>query len=696
MKALYAWMLEFVELPASPEQLRAALSAAGITVDSVEDSPAGPRFEVDLTTNRPDCLGHYGLAREAAAAFRASLKRIQPKLNEVREPAAAATSVTIEAPELCARFTARVIRGVRVGPSPAWLRERLEALGQASINNIVDATNYVMFELGHPLHAFDLDRLAGGCIVVRRARPGERITTLDGIERTLTPEMLVVADAERPQGLAGVMGGAASEIALETKNVLLECAWFDPVSIRRTARALGLRTEASTRFERGMDPEMAELASRRCAELIHELAGGEILAGVVDAYPRPPERQKLLLTRRELLRIMGADVPDREIEAILSALGFAPVRVDETRGRAGSLMAAWECVRPTWRHDVTREIDLIEEVARHYGYDRFPARMPPARQPAQLRPHAEALAELRATLLALGYDEIIASPLVHPDRDALFAPPQCQPVPIANPLSTETSQMRRSGIVSMVDVLEWNLNHGQRNLRLFEFGRSYELHNGQPLERAVLTLGATGLARRKSIHESERAFTFADLKGDLEALGVRVGGFQWESGTPDWLAPEHSARLLCIAGDDLHEIGVAGVLDRHLTSRLKLRQEIFLAELLLEPLCTAYEARRAALRFRELPRFPAVERDLSLLLDQSVRFAQVRDTIRALDLPELVRIEALDRFHGGTIPPGKYSLLVRLTFQSPRATLTDAQVNEFVVRIVEALGQRLSAVLRTV
>jgi phenylalanyl-tRNA synthetase beta chain len=694
MKALYPWILEFVELQASPEQLRHALSAAGITVDSVDDSPAGPRFEVDLTTNRPDCLGHYGLAREVAAAFRAPLKRIHPKLNEARERAEATTRVHIEAPELCARFTARVIRGVQVGPSPDWLRQRLEALGQASINNIVDATNYVMFELGHPLHAFDLDRLAEGRIVVRRARPGERIITLDGIERTLTPEMLVVADAERPQGIAGVMGGVASEIALETKQVLLECAWFDPVSIRRTARALGLRTEASTRFERGMDPELAELASRRCAELIQQLAGGEILAGLVDAYPRPPERQKLLLTRRELLRIMGADVPDHEIEAILSALGFAPVRVDETRGRTGSLMAAWECVRPTWRHDVTREVDLIEEVARHYGYDRFPARMPPARQPARPRPHAEALAELRTTLLALGYDEIIASPLVHPDRDALFAPAQYQPVLIANPLSAETSQMRRSGIVSLVDVLEWNLNHGQRNLRLFEFGRRYALRDGRPLETPVLTLGATGLARRKSVHESERAFSIADLKGDLEALAERVGGFLWEPGAPEWLAAERSARLLCATGDGLREIGLAGALDRRLTTRLKLRQEVFVAELLLEPLCAAYEAHRAALRFRELPRFPAVERDLSLLLDQDVRFTQVRDTIGALDLPELVRIEALDRFRGGTIPPDKYSLLVRLTFQSPRATLTDAQVNEFVARVVEALRERLGATLR--
>ncbi len=695
MKALYNWVKEFVPLKASAEELRRALSNAGIVVDSVEDSPAGPRLEVDLTTNRPDCLGHYGLAREAAAAFRATLERVNPKLREAKEKAEAVTRVTIEAPELCARFTARVIRGVRVGPSPAWLRERLEAVGQATINNIVDATNYVMLELGHPLHAFDLDRLAEGRIVVRRARRGEKIRTLDNVERALTPEMLVIADAERAQGIAGVMGGAASEIALETKNVLLECAWFEPASIRRTARALGLRTEASTRFERGMDPEMAELASRRCAELIQQLAGGEILAGVVDEYPRPPERQRITLTRRELLRVMGADVPDRDIEEILAALGFAPARADELRGSAGSLMAAWECTKPSWRHDTTREIDLIEEVARHFGYGNFPARMPPARQAARPMPHAEAADRLREVLLGLGYDEIICSPLVSPERDAIFAPPARKPAPLANPLSVESSVMRRTGIVSMVDALEWNINRGQRNLRLFEFGRAYQLGDGQPVETPVLTLGATGLARRKSVHEAERGFGFADLKGDLDTLGELAGCFHWEEGAPEWLDAACSARVSCAPGAAQGEIGVAGRLARSVTARLKLRQEVFVAELLLEPLFAGYEARRAAVRFRDLPRFPAVERDFSLLLSEQTNFGQVRDVIHAISIPEIVRIEAVDRFRGGQIPAGKYSLLVRVTFQSAQATLTDAQVNEFAGRITAALEQRLGATLRS-
>ena len=294
----------------------------------------------------------------------------------------------IEAPELCGRYTARVLRGVKVQPSPEWLRKRLEALGQASINNIVDATNYVMLELGQPMHAFDMDRLAERRIVVRRARAGEKMRTLDGIERTLTPEICVIADAARAVAIGGIMGGAESEIGFATRNVLLESAWFDPISIRRSSKALGLRTEASTRFERGADPEMAELASRRCAALIRELAGGEILAGGVDVYPARREPLPIELSRKELLRLMGADVPDEEIEAILGALGFAPHRIDDECD--DSALARWQCEQPSWRQDVWREVDLIEEVARHYGLDKFPPRLPAAKQPAARLPHAQA------------------------------------------------------------------------------------------------------------------------------------------------------------------------------------------------------------------------------------------------------------------------------------------------------------------
>ena len=390
MKIVYNWLKEFVDATAAPSDLRARLSLAGVAVDSIEESPAGPVLDVEITANRPDCLGHFGIARETAAIYRLPVKPLQPKLRESAEKVTDATRVDIESPELCGRYTARILRGVKIQPSPDWLRERLAAIGQNSINNVVDITNYVMFELGQPLHAFDLDKLQDRRIVVRRAKPGEKMRTLDGAERTLAKEMCVIADATRAIAIAGVMGGSETEISSASRNILIESAWFDPISIRRTSKALGLRTEASYRFERGSDPEMAELASRRTAELIQQVAGGEILAGVVDAYPRRESPAEITLARKGLLRVMGADVPDRDIEEILTALGFHPVHSDANRGNAAALEASWKCQQPSWRRDVSREIDLIEEVARHYGYEKFPPRLPPSKQAAHRLPHAEA------------------------------------------------------------------------------------------------------------------------------------------------------------------------------------------------------------------------------------------------------------------------------------------------------------------
>jgi phenylalanyl-tRNA synthetase beta chain len=704
MKVVYNWLKEFVDVTASPADLRARLSLAGVAVDSIAETAAGPVLDAEVTANRPDCLGHLGIAREVAAIYRLPLKPLHPKLKEAAEKAADATRVEIAAPDLCGRFTARVLRGLKVQPSPDWLRQGLEAIGEKSINNVVDVTNYVMFELGHPLHAFDFDKLQQHRIVVRRAQGAEKIRTLDGAERTLAKDMCVVADAARAVGIGGVMGGAETEISFSTRNVLLECAWFDPVSIRRTSKALGLRSEASYRFERGADPEMAELASRRAAELMQEVAGGELLAGVVDVYPhRAPER-KIELSRQELLRVMGADVPDREIEAILSALGFHPVRVDVNRGSDGSIAAVWECRQVSWRQDVTRGIDLIEEVARHYGYDKFPPQLPPAKLPAHRLPHAEAQDRLRERIVALGYQEIVEIPIVDTQRNELFRPENLAPAVIGNPLAEDASVMRSSGVVSMLRAMEWNLNHGQRNLRLFEIGKTYQLRDGEPVETQVLTLGATGMAQEKTLYEAARALGFADLKGDLDLLGVLAGELVWQPGGASWLDASRRGHLAlrragakAAQGSDLIELdvfGMAGKLARRIADLYKFRQDVFVAEMKLEPLVAAVEAADAARRFKPLPRFPAVERDFSLLLADGVPFWQINQAIRSLAIAEIESIEAADLFHGGQVPAGKFSLMIRVKFQSAEATFTDAQLNDFSARIVAALQEKLGATLR--
>src|SRR5690242_3355397 len=590
MKVVYNWLKDFVDVAATPQELASRLALSGTNIGGVENGPHGAVIEAEVSSNRPDCLGHYGIAREVAAIYKLSLKHVSPKPAESAAKASDAVKVEIQSPDLCGRFTARAIRNVKIQPSPKWLKDRLEASGVASISNVVDISNYVMLELGHALHTFDYDKVRDHKIVVRAARPKEKMHTLDGVEREFAPGICMISDGDgsRAIGIGGIMGGAETEISFSTKNILIECAWFEPIAIRRAARFLKLHTEVSTRFGRGADPEMAELASRRAAELILQLAGGALLAGVVDAYPGKRAAKKIQLTRAELLRVMGADVPDKEVESILSALGFSPVRIDQNRGAAGSLLAAWECTQPSWRAEVEREIDLIEEVARVHGLDKFPPRLPAARQGAQRLPKFEPETRLRERFIGLGYREILTIPHVAEERDALFRPDGVAPARLANPLSEEAGVLRSTGLVTMAAALEWNLNHGQRNVRLFEIGRHYRLDGAQSVETPILTIGATGEAREKGVVEGENArdYELADLKGDLDAIGALAVGFAWQQGGSSWL---HAAQRGLISLSS-REIGQAGQLARRVADKFKLRQEIFLAEIELDPIYAAFRA----------------------------------------------------------------------------------------------------------
>jgi phenylalanyl-tRNA synthetase beta chain len=692
MKVVYNWLKDFVDVSATPQELASRLALSGTNIGGIENGAHGAVIEAEVSSNRPDCLGHYGIAREVAAIYKLPLKHVSPKPAESAAKASDAVNVEIQSPELCGRFTARVIRNVKIQPSPKWLKDRLEASGVSSISNVVDVSNYVMLELGHPLHAFDYDRVRDHKIVVRRAKQNEKMKTLDGLQRQLDSNICMIADgdASRAVGIGGIMGGAETEISSSTKNVLIECAWFEPIAIRRAARFLKLHTEASTRFGRGADPEMAELASRRAAELILQLAGGELLSGVVDIYPGKRAAKTIRVTRAEILRVMGADVPDKEVEASLSALGFAPVRVDQNRGAEGSLLAAWECTQPSWRAEVEREIDLIEEIARIYGLDKFPPRLPAARQGAARLPHYEAETRLRERLIGLGYREILTIPHVAEERDALFRPDGVSPARLANPLSEEANVLRSTGIVTMAGALEWNLNHGQRNVRLFEIGSHYRLNGNEPIETRVLTIGATGKAREKGIYENAREYEFADLKGDLNSVGELASAFRWQQGGPGWLHGARCGRIFL--GQE--ELGAAGQLARRVAEQLKLRQDVFLAELRLDPVYAAMHAAKEARRYEPLPRYPSVERDFSLLLSDGTHFADVTKAIQSLNIAEIISIEATDLFRGKNVPAGKYSLLVRVTFQSREATLTDAQIGDFSGRIVAALEKQLGAQLR--
>ena len=423
-----------------------------------------------------------------------------------------------------------------------------------------------------------------------------------------------------------------------------------------------------------------------------------MLAGVVDVYPGRAEAPLIELTRKEFLRVMGADVPDAEIEAILAGLGFRARAFGCGARQRGSPEAAWKCRRPSWRGDVTREVDLVEEVARIYGVDKFPARLPAAKLPAARLEYAEADDRLREILIGLGYQEIITIPIVDEPSDAMFRPEGAAPARIANPLAEDASVMRSTGAVTMARTLEWNLNHGQRNVRLFEFGKTYGWNGTQPVETRVVTLGATGLAREKGVAETERAYAFADLKGDLDQIGHLAGGLAWTAGGPEWLHGAHagtiSLRADGAAARPVGPIGHAGQLSRRVSERFKLRQDAYIAELELEPLCAGYKSARAALRYKPLSRFPAVERDFSLVLADGTTFAGIEEAIRALGIAEVSSIDAVDLFRGKNVPEGKFALLVRVRFESRQATLTEAQLTDFSSRILAALEQKLGATLR--
>jgi phenylalanyl-tRNA synthetase beta chain len=653
MRILLSWVREFIDLPESPREIAHALTMTGITVESVGEEQSETVFEMDITTNRPDAMNHLGVARELGAAYGRPVRRPEIGFREDARAAATVTSIDIADPDLCRRYTGRVAVGIKVGYAPDWMRRRLELCGIRSINNVADITNYVLLEAGHPTHAFDLDTLAGPRIIVRRALPGERLLTLDGVERTLQPSHLVIADAERAVALAGIMGGGETEISLRTKNVLLESAWFDPASIRRTARQHGMHTEASHRFERGADIEAAPWANDRIAGLLEAFAGATILGGLIDAYPKRLARPAIRLRASEVRRHLGVDIPAAEIERILRALGF------EVQGEL--------VTPPSARLDVEREIDVIEEVARIWGYDRFPLTLPSWSGHAQPAENHRAEQRLRDTARSLGYDEAVTVSFSSTAEAERFG--SWPAVPVRNPLSELHAVMRNSAIPALLRAIEWNLNRGVSDARLFEVGRLYRPDSDVFAETPVLGLAATG-------------YDLYAAKSDvLQLLNVfATGPLRLDRAPPaPYYRQGRSARVLA----SVSEVARFGELD---LEERKLRQPVLVAELWLDRLY------RLPLRepvFRPLPRVPAVDRDFSLLLPVGVLFAQILEAIGEREY--LVRIEPVEVFRGDQVPAGKYSLLLRAVWQRDDVSLTDEQVNEYARDLVDTLRRKLGA-----
>ena len=671
MQVLLSWLQDFVELPEYPEEIAETLTMAGMAVDAVHQHDGETVFELDITANRPDALNHFGVARELSAIYRRPMKTLAVDVSESDEPASSRASIEIADADLCARYSGRVLLGVEVKPSPGWMRKRLELCGVRGINNIADLTNYVLLELGHPTHAFDLDLLDQSKIIVRRARQGEELQTLDGLERKLSPEHLVIADASRPVALAGVMGGADTEISGSTRNVLLEAAWFQPRLIRRTARHFGMHTEASHRFERGADAGATVWATDRIAHLFAQVGAGTVLRGVIDCYPGAAERGKIQLRAARIGRLLGAEVPGEEVKKILEALGFGAEPVE----------GGWEVTPPSHRLDVDREIDLIEEVARVHGYHKFPMTLPPAFGGTEEPPHAREEAAVRSALRSLGYDETISYSFISEEEASHFG--SWEPVAIRNPVSEPWSVMRNTAIPSMLKALERNLNRSESDVRLMEIGRLYRAGGDPYREPPVLAMGATGMVRRPSLGDEGAPFDFFALKSDiltlLSGFGIEEISFDARD-LPACYSAGNSARLLLNGVAS----GTLGELDPKLAEARKIRQPVYVAEIFLDPLWRAGLKPR---KYQKLPKVPAVHRDLSLFVPESVSFAEIRATVGQQD--DLRGLEPIEVFRGKQVPEGCYSLLLRAIWQKDSESMTDDEVNQYAGHIVASLSKTL-------
>jgi len=700
VKILTNWLRSYLpQLRVDDAQLAEDLTLRGIAVEGIYSlgEGNGSLYEMDITTNRVDAMNHYGIAREAATIYGLALPALQYALPGAR-PTEQPFSVKIEATDACGRFTARVLRDVTIGESRDWfagaeVKTFFGLLEQKLISNAVDATNFAWLAMGQPTHAFDLDKIDGG-IIVRRARKGEMLKTLDGLVRILDPDDLVVADHRKPLALAGVMGGWDTMITAETKNVLVEAAWFDPMAVRRTARRHGLHTDASHRFERGADFNAAPVASALVSAVLLASGGwieGELVDVRVEAIEaRTASRKPISLHLGEVYRMLGATL-DKDgivaetVETVLKGLGC---RLSEDLGdlREGSL--SWNVALPSWRLDLEREIDLIEEIARVYGYNRFANTLPAFGEGVKALPWAEKETAVRDTLRAAGFNEAISSSFCSAAEGALTAPQPGLVVPLGNPLSEEAGVLRPSLIPGMLSMIAGNLNRDVSDVRLFELGTVFSGTAERVDERPSLAFGAAGALPQESALHPSRSIDFHDIKGAVEHLlsrfeikAVYFDRFPAEAGImPEWLHPYRSARVVA----EGVTAGWFGQLHPREAASRKIEDAVRVGEIYLDRL---YKLPLRTPAAKEISRFQPVRRDFSLVLDESIAWETLDGALRSLQIPELVDWRVREVFRDARMGKGEYSLLLGTTFQAPDRTLRELELQSFQTQVVEAVGK---------
>lgn len=679
MKISIAWIKEYLETDVPASEIIDALNRIGLMVESEEERDGDTILDVETYANRPDTLGHLGMAREVAAALGLRLKAKEWPLLEMAVDTTEVVDVQVQDEALCPRYCGLIVKGVKVGPSPVWLRQKIEAMGLNPINNVVDITNYVLFATSQPIHAFDLEKIAGSRVIIRRARKGERLLCLDGTDLGLLPEMLVIADEAKPVALAGVIGGQESAVTEETKDVFIESACFDPVSVRQTRKAAGLQTDASYRFERGADISFPPQAALMVASLLTQF-GGKATRGIVDAYPAPRKKKEIVLRHRRVSDLLGVEVSQSFISKTLQDLEFG---VDLQQA------GVWRVKVPAFRVDIDREADLIEEIARFFGYENIPSVLAPLKviEPITDKKR-EKLTKLRPLLFHHGFNEVINFSFSDPDKEKLLGT-GLEPVEIRNPISSRASLLRTSLLGGLLDTLVWNRNRGLEGVHIFEIGNIYCREDQECVES--LTLGLLGEGPLSESHwkaQGEEA-DFFSVKGACEALLVELRYEPFSFTVEDHPLFE-PGRSLALAYKE-EKIGFLGLVRRTFLEAFSVKEDVYAAELDLGCL---FSKQPRAFAFTPVARFPSVRRDISLLVPRQVSYQDLKKTIEKISLSILEGFELIDLYSGESIPPDKVSLSFRFIFRHGQRTLLAEEVDKAEQQILNQLRRTHQVQLR--
>ena len=673
------WLKDYIELDLSLPVLIEKLNMIGLMVEDWEEKSSDVILDIETYANRPDTLGHLGVARELAAALELSIKEQKWPLTEIEQKTSDLADVRIWDDELCPRYSGMVIKGIQVGPSPEWLRKRIEAVGLKPINNVVDVTNYVLFATAHPIHAFDLAKISGRKIIIRKAKDAEVLRGLENSDISLTTEMLVIADEKKPIALAGIIGGEESSVKESTQDVFIESACFDPVSIRKTSKKTGISTDASYRFERGADISFPPQAALMAASLLTQL-GGKASKGIADVYPKPRKEKTVVLRHHRISDLLGLEIDEEFAVRTLASLGFQA----EVQQKG-----VWQVKIPQFRVDVEREADLIEEIARFYGYDKIPASLPPLKVlELPVDQKRERINKFRQLLFHNGFDEVLNFSFSDPEKEARLQTGQ-KAIEIRNPVSSKASLLRTTLLGGLLENIVWNKNRGAEGIHLFEVGNVYFWQNEINREQLTLALATTGLVGPVQWHSKSENTDFFRIKGALESLMAysRYEPFSFKE--EDHAFFEQGYSLAMIFKEET--VGYCGLLKKNLLDSYSLKEPVWAAELNLALL---FEKQPYSFEFTPVDRFPSITRDVSFISSRSVLYQDIKEVVEKLAIPYLMEFEPHDRFSGSSIPQGKISLSLRFVFRHPQRTLLAKEVDTFQEKIINALVTRFKFQLR--